>query len=465
MSRILVIDDNETMREGMAYTIRKMGHTVDKASGGRQGVSLFRPGETDFVITDLKMDDLDGLGVIKAIKEQEPNVLVMVVTAFGTIEVAVDAMKAGAYDFITKPFSMELLRAKVEKAVQARELALKTERLSEENEMLRKELSAPYAGQQMIGESEPMKRVFKLLKKVAASESTVHVFGESGTGKELVARYIHDNSPRAEGPFIKLSCSSLSETLLESELFGHEKGAFTGAVKQKRGRFELADGGTLFLDEIGEISPTVQVKLLRVLQEKEFERVGSESSVKVDVRIISATNRDLQKEVEEGRFREDLFYRLHILPVTLPPLRNRLDDLEPLVMHFLNKLRNRTRHDVTSISPDIYDVMRNYRWPGNIRELENVMEQALVLAEGETLVPDDLPMHISQKKPVAPPSGDTLFSNLGDMSLPQLLDDIESQLIKQAFDNANGVKTETARILGINTSALYYKLNKYHIGT
>lgn len=463
MSRILVIDDNETMREGMAYTIRKMGHSVEKASGGRQGVSLFKPGETDFVITDLKMDDLDGLGVIKAIKEKDPHALIMVVTAFGTIEVAVDAMQAGAFDFITKPFSMELLRAKVEKGLETRALSLAAERLQDVNQMLQQELNAPYASNHIVGNSPLMQRVFKVMKKVAASDSTVHIFGESGTGKELVARFIHENSPRAQGPFVKLSCSALTETLLESELFGHEKGAFTGAVRQKRGRFELADGGSLFLDEIGEISPSVQVKLLRVLQEKEFERVGGEQSVKVDVRIISATNRDLQLEVEEGRFREDLFYRLHILPVHLPPLRNRIEDLELLVQHFLQKLSARTRHSIRTIEPEVLDVMSRYRWPGNIRELENVMEQILVLTEGDTLTVEDLPMHITRKRKQALTEENDLFASLEDSTLSQLLDDIERKLIVRAFEHAKGVKTETARILGIKTSALYYKLEKYGI--
>ncbi|TNE51385.1 MAG: sigma-54-dependent Fis family transcriptional regulator [Deltaproteobacteria bacterium] len=465
MSRILVIDDNETMREGMAYTIKKMGHTVEMASGGRQGVALFKPGETDLVITDLKMDDLDGIGVIEHVKNEDPDALIIVVTAFGTIDVAVEAMQKGAFDFITKPFSMDLLRAKVTKALERRALAIKTNRLQAENEVLREELAAPYgAAQEIIGESEPMQRVFRMIRKVAATDSTVHIFGESGTGKELVARAVHMQSPRKDGPFIKVSCSALTETLLESELFGHEKGAFTNALKRKLGRFELADGGTLFLDEIGDISPTVQVKLLRVLQEREFERVGGEEPISVDVRIVSATNKNLEEEVEAGRFREDLFYRLHILPITLPPLRNRLDDLEVLLQHFLNKLKPRTRHSVKEVSAEVYDVMRRYTWPGNIRQLENVMEQILVLSDSETLTVEDLPVYITNAKPAALQADTDLFASLGDRTLPQILDDLERQFILQAFERAKGVKTETARTLGIKTSALYYKLEKYGIG-
>lgn len=463
MSRILVIDDNSTMRDGMAYTIKKMGHSVDAASGGRQGVALFVPGETDLVITDLKMDDLDGIGVIKAIKEQEPDTLIIVVTAFGTIDVAVEAMQNGAFDFITKPFSMDLLRAKVNKALERRQLTLQTHRLQAENEVLRDELAAPYASQEMIGQSAAMQRVFRLIEKVAATDSTVHIFGESGTGKELVARAIHMKSSRQHGPFIKVSCSALTETLLESELFGHEKGAFTNAIKRKIGRFELADGGTLFLDEIGDISPTVQVKLLRVLQEREFERVGGEQPVSVDVRIVSATNKDLQAEVEASRFREDLFYRLHILPINLPPLRSRLDDLHPLLDHFLKKLKPRTHHHIEHIAPDFNEALQKYPWPGNIRQFENVMEQILVLAEGDTLTAADLPMYITNAKSPSFKADGDLFDSLGDQSLPQILDDLEHQLILKAYERAQGIKTETARILGIKTSALYYKLEKYGI--
>jgi len=463
MSRILVIDDNETMREGMAYTIKKMGHTVDTASGGHQGVSLYRPDETDFVITDLKMDGMDGLEVIKAIKEKNPRALVMVVTAFGTIEVAVDAMRAGAFDFITKPFSMELLRVKVNKALESRMLQIKHERLSRENEVLREELAEPYGSFKIIGECPQMQRVFKMIKKVAVSDSTVHIFGESGTGKELAARSIHDLSPRKNGPFVKVNCSALAESLLESELFGHEKGAFTNAIKKKIGRFELADGGTLFLDEIGDISPAVQVKLLRVLQEKEFERVGGEKPVQVDVRIISATNKDLQKEVEARRFREDLFYRLHILPVVLPPLRSRMEDIPILVDHFIEKLRVRTRHSVKGVHPDVMEALSNYAWPGNIRQLENVMEQALVFAEEEELQVMDLPHELTRKDVHKVSFDNDLFSYLGQRPLPQILDDLEKELIMQAFKKAKGVKAETARILGIKTSALYYKLEKYGI--
>ncbi|MEM1009111.1 MAG: sigma-54 dependent transcriptional regulator, partial [Myxococcota bacterium] len=384
MAKILVVDDNETLREGMAYTIRKMGHQVETASGGMEALSKFVPEQTDFVVTDLKMDHMDGIALLKECRERDPDILVMVVTAFGTIEVAVNAMKEGAFDFITKPFSMELLQAKVQKALDVRFGQRQQQRLLAENQVLRDELEAPYKEQTIVGQGPAMQRVFHLLKKVAASDSTVHIYGESGTGKELIARAIHKQSPRCNGPFIKINCSALTETLLESELFGHEKGAFTNAHRKKLGRFELADQGTIFLDEIGDISPLVQVKLLRVLQERTFERVGGEQPIHVDVRILSATNKDLQQEVDAQRFREDLFYRLHILPLNLPPLRERIEDIEPLVMFFLNKLRTRTLHTVQHVSKESIDLLSVYRWPGNVRELENVLEQTLVFAETET---------------------------------------------------------------------------------
>jgi len=301
---------------------------------------------------------------------------------------------------------------------------------------------------------------------VAPTDTSVAIYGESGTGKELVARAIHARSRRgaAGGPFIKVNCGALAETLLESELFGHEKGAFTGAVKRKLGRFELADGGTLFLDEIGDITPSMQTKLLRVLQEREFERVGGEQSVKVDVRVVSATNRDLGKEVAEGRFREDLFYRLQVVPIMLPPLRERKDDLGPLVSHFIAKLAPKTNPQVRGISDAALARLYAYRWPGNVRELGNVIEQALVFADGDSITPDALPEALRMSEgPRLPPDAAELPVPSGQLALPDLLDDLEKQLILKAYAQAKGVKTETARLLGIKTSALYYKLEKYGI--
>ncbi|MBW1873444.1 MAG: sigma-54-dependent Fis family transcriptional regulator, partial [Deltaproteobacteria bacterium] len=340
-------------------------------------------------------------------------------------------------------------------------------RLRAENKILRKEAQAGADFASMVGSSPAMQEVFSTIKKVAKSDSTVLITGESGTGKELVARAIHDQSRRHEGPFIKVNCGALAETLLESEMFGHEKGAFTGATRCKLGRFELADGGSIFLDEIGEITPTLQLKLLRVLQEQEFERVGGEETVSVDSRIIAATNQNLEALVREGAFREDLYYRLHIVPVQLPPLRERPQDIGDLARHFLAKLADRTGKQLSGITDEALQLLQRYRWPGNVRELENVIEQAMVFSEGEILEDSDLPSNLGQKKVTTSilkqESDGSLRINLSSATLPEILDEVERTLIVNAYEQAGKVKTETARLLGVKTSALYYKLEKYEI--
>jgi two-component system response regulator HydG len=457
-STILIIDDNETIREGLAHTIRRMGHKVLKAANGAGGVDLFKQNpEVAFVISDLKMDGMDGVEVLKRIKELDPDVPAMIITGFGTVETAVEAMKLGAFDFLTKPFAPELVRLKVERALELSAAHREKNKLAAHNEYLRSENEGKYRFADLIGASDVMQKVFKTVEKVAKTDSSVFVWGESGTGKELVARAIHNTSKRKDGPFIKVNCGALTETLLESELFGHQKGAFTGAIKTKLGRFELADGGTLFLDEIGDVPMSMQVKLLRALQEQEFERVGGEQAIKVDVRIVSATNKDLDKEVAEGRFREDLYYRLHIIPMTLPPLRDRRDDIPVLVNHFIEKLAPRTNPEVRGIADDALGRFMAYNWPGNVRELENVIEQSLVFAEGGQIGVDALPAMLQGQ-------GDEERLDVPkEMSLPEILEDLERQLILKAFKKAGGVKTETARLLGIKTSALYYKLDKYEV--
>ena len=458
MAKILVIEDNATLREGIKQVVTRMGHEAETAANGRIGLARYTEWAPHLVLTDLKMDEVDGMEVLRTIHAQDPEALVIIVTAFGSIERAVEAMKEGAFDFIPKPFPPDLLRTKITRALDVGEQRKQTERLRQENEILRADAAELAGGGEIIGSSEAMTQIFGLLDKVARTDSTVYVFGESGTGKELVAQAIHDRSARRDGPFIKVNCSALAESLLESELFGHEKGAFTGAHRRKLGRFELADGGTIFLDEIGDISPTIQLKLLRVLQERQIERVGGEETVHVDVRVITATNKDIKAEVAAGRFREDLFYRLHIIPLKLPPLRDRAGDLEPLVAHFIEKLAARTRSQVRGVAPDAMQAMRIYGWPGNVRELENVIEHALVFAEGDQIQLQDLPAVISGVK-----LQDTLQIPHGERALPEILEDLERQLILRAYRNAEGVKTETARLLGIKPSALYYKLDKYSI--
>ena len=464
MATILVIDDNETIRDGVATVLHRMGHKAIVAPGGTEGIAAFRaePDDIDVVITDLKMAPVDGMEVLDAVLTERPEAVAMIITAHGTVKTAVEAMQRGALDFIEKPFPVDLLKTKVTKALAVREERVRTDKLERTNEVLREELGqAPVSDAScgMIGESAAMERVFRVIQKVARTDSTVHIHGESGTGKELVANAVHQLSERRAGPYVKVNCGAIQDTLLESELFGHERGAFTDANKRRMGRFELADGGTLFLDEIGDISAAMQVKLLRVLQERRFERVGGEKTVEVDVRIVTATNKDLAAEVEAGRFREDLYYRLKIIPLDLPPLRERREDILPLTDHFIAKLAARTRSSVSGVADDAIAAMQAYRWPGNVRELENVIEQALVFAEGTRIQLGDLPPHVLGGK-----RGDLLSIPEGERSLPEILEDLERQLIQRAYERAEGVKTETARLLGIKTPALYYKLEKYGIG-
>ncbi|MBE7449849.1 MAG: sigma-54-dependent Fis family transcriptional regulator [Kofleriaceae bacterium] len=459
MAAILIIDDNETVRDGLAHTIKKLGHEVVAAASGQAGVDACRARRFDFVITDLKMEGLGGVEVLRAVTAHDPTVPVMIITGFGTVETAVEAMKLGAFDFLTKPFSPEVVRLKVERALELCAARRARARLEAENAYLRDEHGGRFA--EIVGGGEKMAAVLRAVEKVAASDTTVYIAGESGTGKELVARAIHRLSRRHGGPFIKVNCGALTETLLESELFGHEKGAFTGAIKQKLGRFELADGGTLFLDEVGDVPPAMQVKLLRALQEQEFERVGGERPIKVDVRVVSATNKDLDAEVTAGRFRQDLYYRLHVVPLRLPSLRERREDIPALAQHFVEKLGPRTNPRVRVVGDAALGRLMAYHWPGNVRELENAIEQALVFAEGAEIGVGALPAFLHGTGAVEEERLDVPRQ----LSLPDILDDLERQLILKAYDKARGVKTETARLLGIKTSALYYKLEKYGIGS
>ena len=459
MPKVFVIDDNDTLREGMAVTLTKSGHQVSAFRSGVDAVAAYAKASPDVVVTDLKMDAMDGLEVVRQIKALDDKAVVLLVTAFGTVETAVDAMKLGAYDFITKPFSPDVLRAKVASALELSLSRHHIQKLEARNDLL--SAAASPTGTLLIGDSEPMQRLREQARRAAATEATVHLHGESGTGKELVAKLLHELSPRKTGPFIVTHCAALAETLLESELFGHERGSFTGAVKRKLGRFELADGGTLFLDEIGELTPNVQTKLLRVLQEREIQRVGGEETVKVDVRVISATHRDLKKEVDAGRFREDLFYRLHIVPLTIPPLRERPEDIPMLAAHFLAKHAPRMNSKAKALSPEATKALLAYAWPGNVREVENAVEQALVFGEGAVVEAKDLPAFLQSPQTRAAMLEGGLPTPHGDRPLPDILEDIERELIRRAYEKAGKVKTETARLLGIKTSALYYKLEKY----
>ena len=468
MANILIIDDHDSMREGLEIHLRRRGHRIFAASGGQAGLDLLHESPIDLVITDLKMAKVDGMQVLRTVKETAPETEVLVITGYGTIETAVEAMKLGAADFITKPFSSEEFGVKVDRLVAAREekSALRKENLAlrVENAALKEGGDVRYG--EIVGDSAPMRQVFRWIERVARSDSTVMVYGESGTGKELVARAVHAGSRRRERPFVRVNCGALSEGLLDSELFGHEKGAFTGADRRRRGRFELADSGTLFLDEISTINHATQVRLLRVLQERELERVGGEDTIPVDVRIVAATNTPAE-ELLEGDFREDLFYRLHVVPIQLPPLRARKEDIPLLVSHFLDKLRERTGSRVEEISSSAIDRLICHDWPGNVRELENVVERALVMADHELLEADDLPPLGENGRSL--PVRTTRIAEPGDAfpdggtDLNRAMEGLEERLLRQALEQAEGVKAEAARLLGLKPSALYYKLEKYGI--
>lgn len=451
--RILVVEDNETLREGMAQVLAKMGLEVVQAADGAAALAALERTPAGIVVTDYRMAGMDGLEVLRRVKKSAPATEVLIITAYGSIELAVEAMQLGAADFIAKPFSHEEFRLRINKILQKVEQEEQLSRLNDENSYLRQELEEARPMGDLIGESERMQELYRAIAKVARTDSTVMVYGESGTGKELVAHAIHQSSGRAGRPFIRVHCGALAEGVLESELFGHEKGSFTGATRRKRGRFELAHTGTIFLDEIGDITPGTQIKLLRVLQEREFERVGGEQTLSVDVRVIAATHRDLQGLVAEGKFRSDLYYRLHIIPLQLPPLRERGGDILLLADHFLRRIARMLGRPLLPLTPAARQLLEEYGWPGNVRELENVLERAAVLAEGEAIDARDLPIIPAAAAAAAP--------EMTTGSLDEKLDRIEKAEIQRAMAAARGVKMEAARLLGIKPSALYYKLEKH----
>jgi DNA-binding NtrC family response regulator len=459
LAKILIIEDNDTMREGMVAIIKKMKHDCESASNGQKGLQLLTESAFELVVTDYKMEGIDGLELLKQIKEKYPATEVMMITAYGTIDLAVEAMKLGAADFISKPFSHDEYKLKIERIIDRILERHEIARLSDENIYLRDELAEQFNYGEIIGKSKPMQEVYQTLEKVAPTDSSVLIYGESGTGKELIARAIHKLSTRKEKPFIRVNCGALVETLLESELFGHEKGAFTGAMKRKKGRFELAHQGSIFLDEIGDISPNMQLKLLRVLQEKEFERVGSEETIQVDVRILVATNKNLSELVQQGKFREDLYYRLHIIPIYLPPLRERKEDIPLLVNHFVKQLIAELNKPAKQITNAAMEKLLNYSWPGNIRELENAIERAIVLSDKAVIDVADLPILQSTGSDRQPNDMlDRFRLNLNDT-----LAAVEKQLIEKAMNETKGNKNQAAKLLGIGTSLLYYKLEKFKL--
>ncbi len=447
---VVVTEDNETMRLGLREHLKRAQYLVFDFADGVSALEFLKNHRADILITDLRMQPIDGLQVLQQAKKLQPDLEVLLISAYGTIDEAVRAMREGAADFLTKPFSKEEFLLRVGKVAQSIYRQKQIENLQAQNAYLLEEVSGPFG--QMVGNTPVMRQIFHLIETLADESTPVLIQGESGTGKELIARAIHQKSARKNRPFIKVNCGALNDNLLESELFGHEKGSFTGAIRQRKGRFELADGGTLFLDEIGDVSPALQVKLLRVLQEKEFERVGGETTLHVDVRIIAATNRNLEQLIANGQFREDLYYRLNVIPIHVPPLRQRKEDIPLLVEYFMQEL-NRRRHVEKRFDSAAYEILKSYNWPGNIRELQNVLERLHIICPTETIPAGLVASQLNGTSNV--------FTDFQGLSLDEALYHFEKNLIIEALKKANGIKHQAAKLLGIGTSALYYKLEKF----
>jgi len=448
-ARLLVVDDEQSMREFLEIFLRREGYAVSTASGVDMAIAHLENDEIDLVITDMQMPEKTGLDLLLAARDVSPETLMIVVTAFGTTDSAISAMKEGAYDYLTKPFKVDELRIVIEKA-------LEKKLLSNENRRLREELLSQSRDRNIIGHSRAMQEVFDLIAQVAETKTNVLVAGESGTGKELVARAIHEQSDRASENFVAINCGAIPENLLESELFGHVKGAFTGAVQNKEGLFETATGGTLFLDEIGELSQPLQVKLLRALQEKSIRRVGDTVDREIDARIVSATNRRLEEEVAEGRFREDVYYRLNVIQLTLPPLRERKEDIPLLAQHFIRRFAVELGKEVEGMDAEAFDQLDAYGFPGNVRELENLIERAVALARGPVIGPDLLPPTVKS----APAQAATPRISQEGVDLESLVADYERSLLEEALVQSGGVKKQAARLLGISFRSFRYRLEK-----
>ncbi|MFZ0276818.1 MAG: sigma-54 dependent transcriptional regulator [Candidatus Sulfotelmatobacter sp.] len=448
MPTVLIVEDEAKMRRLLELNLGEDGFTTLSAGDAESGLKLLRENTVDLVVTDLKLPGMNGLEFLQAIKRQNAALPVVVMTAFGTVETAVEAMKAGASDYVLKPFSLSEMRMVIHKELDVRNLR-------EENRSLREALGKRYAHPNVVARSVKMQEVLATVERVAPTNSTVLLGGESGVGKDLIARAIHEKSRRASGPFIKINSTAIPENLLESELFGYEKGAFTGANASKPGKFELADKGTLFLDEIGDVPPAIQVKLLRVLQEREFERLGGTRTVKVDVRLIAATNRDLREALEQGTFREDLYYRLNVVPIDIAPLRQRKEDIPDLVNLFISRFAGDSGKQVKSISPEAMQILVNYHWPGNVRELQNIIERACALAKGAVIEPGDIHLDV---RPAKTANGATGFLPEG-----MTLEHWEDEMIREALRRANGNKSQAARLLGLSRNALRYRLSKIGI--
>ena len=446
---LLIVDDEEDILRRFEKILKAKGYSPSTAKSGSEALDYLKSNNYGLIISDLMMPGISGLDLLEVIKREYPNILFIVITGHGSVETAIKAMKMGVYDYLTKPVNMEEFLILVEKAFRYKDIV-------DENKELKAKLDSKYSFNNIIGKNHKMRDIFNLITDVSPSNATVLITGESGTGKELVASAIHYNSHRKDSPFVRVNCAALPENLLESELFGHVKGAFTGAIRDSVGRFESAHKGTIFLDEIGDLVPHLQQKLLRVLQEKEFEPVGSTETKKVDVRVIAATNQDLKSLLSEGKFREDLYYRLAVITINLPPLRERRDDIVPLLKFFLDKYNKEMKKDIKDISPNVLDTLFSYNWPGNVRELENVIERAVVLSKTDTIKEETLPDEMKSQE------GDYILPD-HHKSLPEIMDVVEKKILLNTLEKVHWNKSKAADTLGIHRSTLLSKLAKYSI--
>ena len=455
-TQILVIDDEAHNRQALTLLLSHSGYQVQSAVTGEEALEIMERKPFEIIITDLFLPGVSGIDILKRVKEESPYTSVILITGNASAETAVEAMKEGAFDYITKPFNFEKLKVIVAKAVEK-------SRLVAENLYLRQQLRGKYKFDNIIGNSLPMQQVFSRLERIVNTESTILILGESGTGKELVAKAIHYNSPRKDKPFVAINCGAIPADLLESELFGHAKGAFTGAVSEKAGKFEAADKGTIFLDEIGTMPMHLQMKLLRVLQEQEIERIGTTRKVKLNVRVVSATNADLEDQVKKGQFREDLYYRLNVIPIQLPPLRERREDIALLARNFLQKFCQEMDRSLMSISPAAMTALENYAWPGNVRELENLIERTVALTDNEIIEPQDLPPYIGEASDADPALASAPRITESGVNMPKIIGNIERTMIQQALELSNGVKARAANLLSINRTTLVEKIKRLKI--
>jgi two-component system response regulator PilR (NtrC family) len=456
--RLLVVDDEESIREFLEIMLKKEGYDVTCAEDGAKAKEVLGKKTFDMVISDLQMPNVTGLELLKYVRESYPDLVFMMITAFGTTESAVEAMKMGAYDYLTKPFKIDEVRLNVANA-------LRSQNLEVENRSLKKELNKEYSFQNLIGNSEPMHRIFDLVRRVSQAPTNVLVTGESGTGKEVVAKSIHYNGPLKDRPFVTINCGAIPENLMESEMFGHKKGSFTGAVVDKSGLFEVADGGTLFLDEVGELPLSIQVKLLRALQERVIRRVGAIDDIKVDVRIIAATNRDLDVMIKNGTFRQDLYYRLNVINIRTPALRERRDDIPALATHFLKKYSDRMNKAIGGISVEAMEVLKKYEYPGNVRELENIIERTVALEGGATILPESLPPFVNTPTGRKMASSNEIEIGEEGIDLDKVMGQIEKELLVKAIHSANGIKKRAAKLLHITFRSMRYRVEKYNLGS